>query len=128
MNNPLSISFSEHRKNNSSDIEMRMGEKLQSKTQQTKTARNAGVVKALRSKMKQDVSHPLKRVKLIKDRLKGRNSKKRWRSLWLYKRRFSEEYKETIQRKYFTEENSNEKTLYLLIRTGESETFLQKAI
>ncbi|KAL2900960.1 hypothetical protein RDABS01_026042 [Bienertia sinuspersici] len=42
----------------------------------------------------------------------------------------NEEYKETIQRRYFTVtgENPDEKTLDLLISTGESETFLQKAI
>uniref|UniRef100_A0A0A0KHN0 t-SNARE coiled-coil homology domain-containing protein n=1 Tax=Cucumis sativus TaxID=3659 RepID=A0A0A0KHN0_CUCSA len=39
-------------------------------------------------------------------------------------------YKETIERRYFTitGENPDEKTVELLISTGESETFLQKAI
>lgn len=42
----------------------------------------------------------------------------------------SSEYRETVQRRYFTVtgENPDEKTLDLLISTGESETFLQKAI
>lgn len=40
------------------------------------------------------------------------------------------EYRETVQRRYFTVtgENPDEKTLDVLISTGESETFLQKAI
>ncbi|KAE8725771.1 SYP121 protein [Hibiscus syriacus] len=44
--------------------------------------------------------------------------------------RISSEYKDTVQRRYFTVtgENPDEKTLDLLISTGESETFLQKAI
>ncbi|KAK7278746.1 hypothetical protein RJT34_23782 [Clitoria ternatea] len=42
----------------------------------------------------------------------------------------STEYRETVQRRYFTVtgENPDDKTLDLLISTGESETFLQKAI
>ncbi|XP_022972680.1 syntaxin-121-like [Cucurbita maxima] len=42
----------------------------------------------------------------------------------------SSSYKETIERRYFTitGENPDEKTIDLLISTGESETFLQKAI
>ncbi|KAI4300542.1 hypothetical protein L6164_033910 [Bauhinia variegata] len=42
----------------------------------------------------------------------------------------SSEYRVTVQRRYFsvTGENPDEKTLDLLISTGESETFLQKAI
>ncbi|KAJ8754529.1 hypothetical protein K2173_005690 [Erythroxylum novogranatense] len=42
----------------------------------------------------------------------------------------SGEYRETVQRRYFTVtgENPDEKTLDRLISTGESETFLQKAI
>lgn len=42
----------------------------------------------------------------------------------------SSTYKETIERRYFTitGENPDEKTVDLLISTGESETFLQKAI
>jgi syntaxin 1B/2/3 len=42
----------------------------------------------------------------------------------------SSEYRETVQRRYFTVtgENPDDKTLDLLISTGESETFLQKAI
>ncbi|KAL2924092.1 hypothetical protein RDABS01_015583 [Bienertia sinuspersici] len=97
MNNPLSRSFSEHRKNNSGDIEVGMGansgvnlnkffedvakingnlkeikelhSKLRVSHEETKTAHNAGVVKALRSKMNQDAKQTLKRVKLIQDRL-----------------------------------------------------------
>ncbi|KAA3455239.1 syntaxin-121-like protein [Gossypium australe] len=44
--------------------------------------------------------------------------------------RISSEYRETVQRRYFTVtgENPDDKTLDLLISTGESETFLQKAI
>ncbi|KAE9590786.1 hypothetical protein Lalb_Chr20g0111321 [Lupinus albus] len=42
----------------------------------------------------------------------------------------SSEYRETVQRRYFTVtgDNPDEKTLDLLISSGESETFLQKAI
>ncbi|KAL4296969.1 hypothetical protein GQ457_12G012640 [Hibiscus cannabinus] len=45
-------------------------------------------------------------------------------------REISSEYRDTVQRRYFTVtgENPDEKTLDLLISTGESETFLQKAI
>lgn len=44
--------------------------------------------------------------------------------------RVNGEYKETVQRRYFTVtgENPDEKTVDLLISTGESETFLSKAI
>ncbi|XP_022747484.1 syntaxin-121-like [Durio zibethinus] len=44
--------------------------------------------------------------------------------------KISSEYRETVQRRYFTVtgENPDERTLDLLISTGESETFLQKAI
>ncbi|KAI4341312.1 hypothetical protein MLD38_026048 [Melastoma candidum] len=44
--------------------------------------------------------------------------------------KISREYRETVQRRYFTVtgENPDEKTLDILISTGESETFLQKAI
>ncbi|KAF7818862.1 syntaxin-121-like [Senna tora] len=46
------------------------------------------------------------------------------------RQRISSEYRETVQRRYFTVtgENPDEKTIDLLISTGESETFLQKAI
>ncbi|KAE9590098.1 hypothetical protein Lal_00033763 [Lupinus albus] len=42
----------------------------------------------------------------------------------------SSEYRETVQRRYYTVtgENPDDKTIDLLITTGESETFLQKAI
>ncbi|XP_057951259.1 syntaxin-121-like [Malania oleifera] len=42
----------------------------------------------------------------------------------------SSDYRETVQRRYFTVtgENPNEETVDLLISTGQSETFLQKAI
>ncbi|GMI63335.1 PENETRATION1, syntaxin of plants 121, SYNTAXIN RELATED PROTEIN 1 [Hibiscus trionum] len=44
--------------------------------------------------------------------------------------KISSEYRETVQRRYFTVtgENPDDKTLDLLISTGESESFLQKAI
>ncbi|XP_022744867.1 syntaxin-121-like [Durio zibethinus] len=44
--------------------------------------------------------------------------------------KISSEYRETVQRRYFTVtgENPDDRTLDLLISTGESETFLQKAI
>ncbi|KAE8717062.1 SYP121 protein [Hibiscus syriacus] len=44
--------------------------------------------------------------------------------------KISSEYRETVQRRYFTVtgENPDEKTLDRLISTGESESFLQKAI
>ncbi|KAJ7976217.1 putative Syntaxin [Quillaja saponaria] len=46
------------------------------------------------------------------------------------RQQISSEYRDTVQRRYFTVtgENPNDKTLDLLISTGESETFLQKAI
>ncbi|KAI3417773.1 uncharacterized protein J3R85_014228 [Psidium guajava] len=44
--------------------------------------------------------------------------------------KISSEYRETVQRRYYTVtgENPDERTVDLLISTGESETFLQKAI
>ncbi|PIN03139.1 SNARE protein Syntaxin 1 [Handroanthus impetiginosus] len=46
------------------------------------------------------------------------------------RQKMSSEYRETVQRRYYTVtgENPDEKTLDTLIETGESETFLQKAI
>ncbi|KAL2465304.1 Syntaxin [Abeliophyllum distichum] len=46
------------------------------------------------------------------------------------RQKMNSEYRETIQRRYYTVtgENPNEKILDNLIATGESETFLQKAI
>ncbi|EYU18107.1 hypothetical protein ABFS82_10G060400 [Erythranthe guttata] len=46
------------------------------------------------------------------------------------RQRMGSEYRETVQRRYYTVtgENPDEKTLDRLIETGESETFLQKAI
>ncbi|VVA15374.1 PREDICTED: syntaxin-121 [Prunus dulcis] len=46
------------------------------------------------------------------------------------RQKISSEYRETVQRRYFTVtgDNPDEKTVDLLISTGESETFLQKAI
>lgn len=46
------------------------------------------------------------------------------------RQRISSEYRDTVQRRYYTVtgENPDEKTLDRLISTGESETFLQKAI
>ncbi|XP_027366819.1 syntaxin-121-like [Abrus precatorius] len=46
------------------------------------------------------------------------------------RQQISSEYRETVQRRYYTVtgENPDEKTIDLLISTGESETFLQKAI
>ncbi|KAJ4705409.1 putative Syntaxin [Melia azedarach] len=46
------------------------------------------------------------------------------------RQKISSEYRETVQRRYFTVtgENPDEKVLDRLISTGESETFLQKAI
>jgi len=46
------------------------------------------------------------------------------------RQQISSEYRETVQRRYFTVtgENPDDKTVDLLISTGESETFLQKAI
>ncbi|KAM0992992.1 hypothetical protein FF1_008706 [Malus domestica] len=46
------------------------------------------------------------------------------------RQKISSEYRETVQRRYYTVsgQNPDEKTLDLLISTGESETFLQKAI
>lgn len=46
------------------------------------------------------------------------------------RQRMSEEYRDTVQRRYFTVtgENADENTVDSLIETGQSETFLQKAI
>lgn len=186
MNDLLSSSFSEHRKNNSGDIEMGLTanldkffedvekinedlkeieefhRKLRAAHEETKTAHKAGVVKALRSRMDQDVSQTLKKAKLIKDRLQaldqsnvasrslpdcgpgsttdrtrtsvvgglGKKLKDKMEEFQELRQKINEEYKETIERRYFTVtgEEPDEKTVDLLISTGESETFLQKAI
>ncbi|GMN39576.1 hypothetical protein TIFTF001_008805 [Ficus carica] len=59
--------------------------------------------------------------KKLKDSMESFNS---------LRQQISSEYRETVQRRYFTVtgENPDEKTIDLLISTGESETFLQKAI
>ncbi|KAI9121926.1 hypothetical protein K1719_006615 [Acacia pycnantha] len=59
--------------------------------------------------------------KKLKDSMEGFNN---------LRQQISSEYRETVQRRYFTVtgENPDEKTVDLLISTGESETFLQKAI
>ncbi|XP_050228134.1 syntaxin-121-like [Mercurialis annua] len=59
--------------------------------------------------------------KKLKDSMESFNS---------LRERISTEYRETVQRRYYTVsgENPDEKTLDRLISTGESETFLQKAI
>ncbi|PON40003.1 t-SNARE [Trema orientale] len=59
--------------------------------------------------------------KKLKDSMEGFNT---------LRQQISSEYRETVQRRYFTVtgENPDEKTIDLLISTGESETFLQKAI
>lgn len=190
MNNLLSTSFSQHGKNNSGDIEMGLAadaganlekffedvekinedlkeiEELQRKLraghEESKTAHNAGVVKALRSRMDQDVSQTLKKAKLIKDRLQaldksnaasrslpecgpgsstdrtrtsvvgglGKNLKDKMEEFQELREKINGEYRETVERRYYTVtgENPDEKTVDLLISTGESETFLQKAI
>ncbi|KAJ9184583.1 hypothetical protein P3X46_004295 [Hevea brasiliensis] len=59
--------------------------------------------------------------KKLKDSMESFNS---------LREKISSEYRETVQRRYFTVtgENPDERTLDRLISTGESETFLQKAI
>ncbi|XP_030553825.1 syntaxin-121-like [Rhodamnia argentea] len=59
--------------------------------------------------------------KKLKDNMEGFNK---------LREKISSEYKETVQRRYYTVtgENPDERTVDLLISTGESETFLQKAI
>lgn len=59
--------------------------------------------------------------KKLKDSMESFNS---------LRQQISSEYRDTVQRRYFTVtgENPDEKTIDLLISTGESETFLQKAI
>ncbi|OWM82592.1 syntaxin-121-like [Punica granatum] len=59
--------------------------------------------------------------KKLKDSMEGFNH---------LRQQIAAEYRETVQRRYFTVtgENPDERTLDLLISTGESETFLQKAI
>ncbi|KAJ6303915.1 hypothetical protein OIU77_017733 [Salix suchowensis] len=106
----------------------KLNENLQSSHEQSKTLHNARAVKDLRSRMDADVALALKKAKLIKVRLEAVDrSNEASRNLpW----KISTEYRETVQRRYFTVtgENPDEKTIDLLISTGESETFLQKAI
>ncbi|XP_057523828.1 syntaxin-121-like [Amaranthus tricolor] len=190
MNDLLSRSFSQHRENNAGDIEMGLSpdseanlerffqdvakindelkdieelhRKLKAGHEESKTAHNAGVVKALRSRMDTDVNQTLKKAKLIKDRLQvldrsnaasrklpdcgpgsstdrtrtsvvaglGKKLKDKMEEFQELRGKINEEYRETVERRYYTVtgENPDEKTVDLLISTGESETFLQKAI
>ncbi|CAO2820204.1 unnamed protein product, partial [Amaranthus hypochondriacus] len=143
------------------DIE-ELHRKLKAGHEESKTAHNAGVVKALRSRMDTDVNQTLKKAKLIKDRLQaldrsnaasrklpdcgpgsstdrtrtsvvaglGKKLKDKMEEFQELRGKINEEYRETVERRYYTVtgENPDEKTVDLLISTGESETFLQKAI
>lgn len=119
-----------------------------------KTMHNAKEVKVLRTKMDADVADALKKAKAIKLRLESldrsvgddRTAEDRMRSSVVgglrkklkdqierfqkLKGEIANDYKETIQRRYHTVtgEKPNEETVETLIRTGEGETFMQRAI
>ncbi|KAI3447411.1 hypothetical protein Pfo_004076 [Paulownia fortunei] len=122
---------------------------LQAAHEQSKTLHNAKAVKDLRSRMDADISASLKKAKVIKIRLEaldrsnaanrsvpgcgpGSSSDRTRTSVvnGLRKKLHDTMNRETVQRRYFTVtgENPDEKVLDSLIETGESETFLQKAI
>lgn len=187
MNNLLSKSFAQHR-SSSGDIEMggdvganldkffedvekikedlkeieELQRKLRAAHEESKTVHKVGVVKALRSRMDQDVNQTLKKAKHIKNCLQaldksneesrslpdcgpgsstdrtrtsvvgglGKQLKDKMEEFQELRSKINQEYKETVERRYFTVtgENPDEKTVDLLISSGESETFLQKAI
>ncbi|XP_021771266.1 syntaxin-121-like [Chenopodium quinoa] len=185
--NDLLSSFSQHRKNGSGDIEMgdvganlekffedvakieedlkeieELHNKLRAAHEESKTAHKSGVVKAIRSRMDQDVNQTMKKAKHIKECLQaldksnvasrslpdcgpgsttdrtrtsvvgglGKKLKDKMDEFQELRAKINEEYKETVGRRYYTVtgENPDEKTVDLLISSGESETFLQKAI
>ncbi|KAL2924096.1 hypothetical protein RDABS01_015587 [Bienertia sinuspersici] len=157
---PIVMVVLHHQENNSGEIEIGIGvnsgvnpdkffedvektnknlkeiEELHSKLrvahEETKTAHNAGVVKALLFKMKLGVSQTLTRAKLIKDQLKGlgKKFKERWSSFKCYEQRLMKSIKRSITQAvlYSIGENPNEKKLDLSISISESKTFLQKTI
>ncbi|CAN4113938.1 unnamed protein product [Withania somnifera] len=123
-------------------------DQLQSSNEKSKTLHNAKAVKDLRSKMDDDVSMALKKAKFIKKppgcgpgsssdrtrtsvvnglRKKLQESMNQFNEL---RQKMASEYRETVQRRYYTVtgEKPDEEILDTLISTGQSETFLQKAI
>ncbi|CAN4113937.1 unnamed protein product [Withania somnifera] len=122
-------------------------DQLQSSNEKSKTLHNAKAVKDLRSKMDDDVSMALKKAKFIKPpgcgpgsssdrtrtsvvnglRKKLQESMNQFNEL---RQKMASEYRETVQRRYYTVtgEKPDEEILDTLISTGQSETFLQKAI
>ncbi|PSR95314.1 Syntaxin-124 like [Actinidia chinensis var. chinensis] len=129
--------------------------RLQEANEESKTVHNAKTMKELRSRMDLDVQQVLKRVKVIKGKLEALersnaahrsipgcgpgSSADRTRTsvvsglgkkLKALRAKMTAEYKETVERRYFTitGEKANEELIENLISSGESETFLQKAI
>ncbi|MED6133240.1 hypothetical protein PIB30_026565 [Stylosanthes scabra] len=136
--------------------------KLQEANEESKIVHNAKTMKDLRSRMDQDVSQVLKRVKMIKGKLEaleksnaenrklpgcgpgssadrtrssvvsglGKKLKDLMDDFQGLRARMQAEYKETVERRYFTitGEKADEDTIENLIASGESESFMQKAI
>ncbi|CAD5315983.1 unnamed protein product [Arabidopsis thaliana] len=116
---------------------------LQDSNEECKTVHNAKKVKELRAKMDGDVAQVLKRVKMIKQKLEALEKAMLIAVMSLVvalalppigpgrlRARMNAEYKETVERRYFTitGEQADEQTIENLISSGESENFLQKAI
>ncbi|XP_059428489.1 syntaxin-121-like [Corylus avellana] len=132
----------------------RLNQALRSSHGQSLTLHSAKAVKDLRSRMDADVALALQRAKLVKVKIEALDSsacgpgsssdqtrssvvnglrKKLKDSMDSFndlRQQISSEYRETVQRRYFTVtgENPDDKTVDLLISTGESERLLQKAI
>uniref|UniRef100_A0A0D9VDM2 t-SNARE coiled-coil homology domain-containing protein n=1 Tax=Leersia perrieri TaxID=77586 RepID=A0A0D9VDM2_9ORYZ len=120
--------------------------RLQAAHEESKTAHDAGAMRSLRARADADVEQVLRRARAVKGRLEaldranaasrklpGRgpgSSTDRTRSSVVLRTRMAEEYKETVARRYYTVtgKNADDTTIETLISSGQSETFLQKAI
>ncbi|KAG2267901.1 hypothetical protein Bca52824_062456 [Brassica carinata] len=98
--------------------------KLQDSNEECQTVHNAKKVKELRAKMDADVGQVLKRVKIIKQKTRssvvsglGKKLKDLMDSFQSLRARMNDEYKETVERRYFTitGEKADEQTIDNLI-------------
>ncbi|OIT29696.1 PREDICTED: syntaxin-124-like [Nicotiana attenuata] len=151
----------ENVKEDMKDVE-KLYKRLQESNEESKTVHSAKTVKEIRSRMDNDVTQVLKRVKIIKGKLEaleksnaahrkipgcgpgssadrtrtsvvsglGKKLKVLMDDFQALRARMNSEYKETVARRYFTVtgEKADDDLIENLISSGESESFLQKAI
>ncbi|RLM48739.1 hypothetical protein C2845_PMPSC004505 [Panicum miliaceum] len=130
-----------------------MFKRLQSTNEETKTAHDARTVKSLRARMDKDVEQVLRRAKAVKGKLEeldrsnatsrkvpgcgpgSSTDRTRTSVVAGLGKKLKDlmddfQYKETVARRYYTVtgEKPEDSTIEALISSGESESFLQKAI